>query len=830
MLRNLFISLLLVFSIHKSNAQFVTLTNAGFISCLNSQGFGSCLSGPGGNLLDTTCIPVVMASYLFCNNFNIHDLNGIQYFDHLIGLSCSSNPLVSLPTLPLTLKSLTVTCPQLSSLPDLPPTLEYLRCSGLLTSIPPLPATLKELDCSYNQLSTLPILPAGLEKLNIGLNQFTIAPLLPNGLKEFNCYSNQLTALPVLPDSLLILDCSTNFLSTLPALPVGLNTLNCSYNQLSTLPSLPAALQILECDHNQLTTIPTFPSNLNLLECSSNLIASLPQLPAALTTLYCINNQLTSLPLLPPSLQFLSIAENTGIKCLPYIKELQTFYWSLTGITCLPNQINVSGSCNPPLANYPVCDMWNENNCSYYWNISGRTFRDHDADCENNIQEEQYKNIKVLLYTNGNLVQQTYTNNYGQYSFDADSGIYIYAPDTSAGYTVACPSSGTRTSILTSADSLDYNMDFALECVLGYDVGVSSVVRTSGLFRPGHTATVKVLAGDLSNRYGLHCASGISGSVQVAINGPATYQNILPGTLTPVVSGNTLTYSIADFGTVNFNSDFGFAVLTDTNITIGQEVCFDVTVTPFAGDNDTTNNYFSNCSNIINSFDPNNKEVNPSGVTDTSVHWLTYTINFQNTGNAPAQHIYIIDTLDNDIDESSFELLSYSYEPMVQIIGNRVRFNFANINLPDSVSNEAGSHGYVQYKVKRKNNIAIGSVIENTAFIYFDFNSPVQTNTTSNQLSAVTGISSIKKENVVFSIFPNPLNNESILNIYFNSSSTKSSVFKVYDLSGRVVYSSNITSSEKTQKIKLPSLAKGIYQCDIDYVSGHEHQKLVIAE
>ena len=59
-------------------------------------------------------------------------------------------------------------------------------------------------------------------------------------------------------------------------------------------------------------------------------------------------------------------------------------------------------------------------------------------------------------------------------------------------------------------------------------------------------------------------------------------------------------------------------------------------------------------------------------------------------------------------------------------------FNFPNINLPDSNSNEPGSHGYVQFKIRAKNNIVIGDVLSNTANIYFDFNAPIITNTTNN--------------------------------------------------------------------------------------------------
>ena len=88
-----------------------------------------------------------------------------------------------------------------------------------------------------------------------------------------------------------------------------------------------------------------------------------------------------------------------------------------------------------------------------------------------------------------------------------------------------------------------------------------------------------------------------------------------------------------------------------------------------------------------------------------------------------------MDTLDANLDVSSFELLAYSVQPVVQIIGNVARFNFPNINLPDSNSNEPGSHGFVQFRIKLKNGLQLHTAISNTSYIYFDFNSPVQTNT-----------------------------------------------------------------------------------------------------
>lgn len=49
--------------------------------------------------------------------------------------------------------------------------------------------------------------------------------------------------------------------------------------------------------------------------------------------------------------------------------------------------------------------------------------------------------------------------------------------------------------------------------------------------------------------------------------------------------------------------------------------------------------------------------------------------------------------------------------------------------LPDSNVNEAASHGFTSFRVKQVPNLPVGTLIENSAAIYFDFNAPVITNT-----------------------------------------------------------------------------------------------------
>lgn len=669
--------------------------------------------------------------------------------------------------------------------------------------------SLQDLDLSsaFN-LIKLPDLPGELISLQASYSILDSLPALPNTLTYLLWINGQLNSLPDLPDSLKFLDCNTNFISQLPVCPSGLTDLLCAGNQLTSLPALPLSLKNLICTENQLT--------------------SLPALPAGLSELRCGYNNLSALPTLPLSMHYLDISQNPGLKCLPPIDSISTFYWTSTGITCLPNTIWIEYSSLPTVSSKPICDILNISGCPVFWNIGGRVFRDSDADCIVDSSESKFQNIKLNLYNNSNLVQQTFSDLYGNYFFYTSTGNYVYQVDTSnVPYSITCPLATSYTSSISTASANYFDKDFALECKPGFDIGASSITQTSGQFRPANNAAVKISAGDLSNQYNLHCASGISGTITVVINGPASYINSVPGALIPVVNGDTLVYSIADFDTVNFSSDFVFVVQTDTTAQIGQQVCFDVSVTPTAGDNNPSNNFYSHCFNLINSFDPNDKQVSPVGAIDSTQEWLTYTIRFQNTGTAPAQHIYILDTLDNDVDESSIQLLAYSHEPLTQVIGNVVRFNFPNINLADSTNNEPESHGYVQYKVKPNRNLSAGTQINNAAYIYFDFNAPVQTNTVSNIVDVVSSVAEHHRKNNIISIYPNPITSGSILNIVSSEIIGRADVL-LFDMMGRIVYSTTINSSSLKTEIHIPGLEEGIYQCIVSSNNTNCIQKILI--
>ncbi len=134
-------------------------------------------------------------------------------------------------------------------------------------------------------------------------------------------------------------------------------------------------------------------------------------------------------------------------------------------------------------------------------------------------------------------------------------------------------------------------------------------------------------------------------------------------------------------------------------------------------------------------YDPNEKEVFTTSFTEKKYtdkkEVFSYTIRFQNVGNDTAINILVQDTLNNQFDLTSFNVVASSHIVNTTIDTNRVaNFLFKNIQLPDSTTNEIKSHGFVTFTINRDNKIKELQPITNTANIYFDYNPAVITNTT----------------------------------------------------------------------------------------------------
>jgi uncharacterized repeat protein (TIGR01451 family) len=184
----------------------------------------------------------------------------------------------------------------------------------------------------------------------------------------------------------------------------------------------------------------------------------------------------------------------------------------------------------------------------------------------------------------------------------------------------------------------------------------------------------------------------------------------------------------------------GISGTLDTG-TLGLSVMYHAEVMLSAQEYNQNNNYSWGGRTVGGSFDPNDKQVwtqdnvNADGYIEPSDSLLRYLIRFQNTGTDTAFNIFIRDTMDLNLDMSTLTVEDASHNWTMSVSGqSSVQWTFPNILLVDSVANEPLSHGYISYSIKRKPGLPIGTQIDNTAHIYFDFNSPVVTNTVSSTI------------------------------------------------------------------------------------------------
>lgn len=140
------------------------------------------------------------------------------------------------------------------------------------------------------------------------------------------------------------------------------------------------------------------------------------------------------------------------------------------------------------------------------------------------------------------------------------------------------------------------------------------------------------------------------------------------------------------------------------------------------------------CTENVGSYDPNDKQGFPVGYGDEHQVLpgteLQYLVRFQNTGTDTAFQVVIRDTLSSLLDVATVRPGAASHPYQFEVYaGGVLRFSFPDILLPDSSANQAASNGFVQFTVSPRADVPLGSVVENTAAIYFDFNEPVITNT-----------------------------------------------------------------------------------------------------
>jgi len=170
----------------------------------------------------------------------------------------------------------------------------------------------------------------------------------------------------------------------------------------------------------------------------------------------------------------------------------------------------------------------------------------------------------------------------------------------------------------------------------------------------------------------------------------------------------------------------------DTPALDGDEVLyFKGTILDQQTDLNIRDNRYLLCEEVRNAYDPNDKTClqGPYLLEEMIGDYLSYRIRFENTGNASAVNVRVIDEIDPEyFDISTLTILEASHAVRAQIRGNEVAFLFDDIYLPFE---DEFNDGFVIFEVKTWDHLTIEDELENTADIYFDFNFPIITNTTS---------------------------------------------------------------------------------------------------
>ena len=242
------------------------------------------------------------------------------------------------------------------------------------------------------------------------------------------------------------------------------------------------------------------------------------------------------------------------------------------------------------------------------------------------------------------------------------------------------------------------------------------------------------------------------------------------------------------------------------------------------------------CGTVTGSYDPNDKTGYPLGLgTQNYIHpnqQFQYVIRFQNTGNDTAFTVVIRDTLDINLNIFSVVPGVSSHPYQFKMYGPRIlEWTFNNIMLPDSNVNEPASNGFVTFIVEQVPNLSNGTVINNDADIYFDFNAPITTNETKHTINDATQSNPVVTNlyeldtniNKEIKIYPNPTSASFKYEITGDDSNR---TISIYDFTGKKIYDGK--TSHKSGTIDCSSFNSGIYYLIIDDGINILKQKIVI--
>jgi uncharacterized repeat protein (TIGR01451 family) len=734
--------------------------------------------------------------------------------------------------------------------------------------------SLRELYCYQNQITSLSLNGfSSLESVRCYDNQLTSLTLTNTPqMKDFMCHNNQLTTLSISNMPLLKwIQCQNNKLTniSLSNVPV-LYEIFCDNNQLTSLPflnsiTLPSLrsitfsgnrvprlivenhpiLQQIICDTNPIDSLrlKNLPNlswfRIERTPLTSLTLDSLPKLRVlycgktdslknvslklpALEQFFCDSSKIVTADLsqtkvtqciVPhnPLLQYINLRNNT-VGDLFYTNYNFSDNPSLHFVCADDSEkVRITDSVARQLPGQgtivsTVCNYTTSANST----IKGTLRMDYDLNgCTSS--DSAMMNVK-LNNSDGTLHTSTFTNSAGQYTFHtlANKDTVSVVFQNAGWFNVSPP----MHIINIPNPGITAIANFCVSPVGNHpDVGISIITVTRA--RPGLDATYRIVYSNKGNTLQ-------SGTFYINFN--TSKLSFVSATVPPVSqASNTLNWNYVNLYPFQTRSvDVTFRVALPPIANGGDVLTFSGTINPVNGDETPGDNHTRFVQTIVNSYDPNDKEVGEGSTIDINEagDYLHYTIHFQNEGNAEAIKVLIKDSLTNNLNWNSFVPMAASHSFTANMPkGNVVEFVFNNINLPPKSVNETASQGFVAFKVKPKTTITVGETINNKAEIYFDFNQPIITNTVS-----TTIVSPKKPGNLIdLSVYSNPVKDEIRFTVKAGS---KIRVINLYNVIGEKLYSETVTTSGTDRKVNVANLPTGILFLQVITNEGTAVQKV----
>lgn len=438
-----------------------------------------------------------------------------------------------------------------------------------------------------------------------------------------------------------------------------------------------------------------------------------------------------------------------------------------------------------------------------YATISGTVYLEEvNTDCLPDNNAGTIPGILVQL-DNG---LSTFTDNQGNYTFQVEPGLYaVELVPNIPQYAVLC--GGPISVDVSSTLDVSVGNDFFMEYGVDKDL---KIYVNKGNARPGFTQSIQICVWN----FGANDADGTLTFVHDAIQ---EYISSSPTETSYDLATQTITWDFFDLAPGGVKV-YWVNLKLEPSVPLGTNLNLNFEVTPIAGDQTPWNNTIHCPMVVTGSYDPNDKAVSPgfgeNGIIYAMDTLLTYRIRFQNTGTDTAFTVVIKDTLEADLDIETVIPGPSSHEYTLSIESPRTLvFTFDNIMLPDSFVNEPASNGFVFFDIRPIEGTTFGTVIENSAAIFFDFNPPIITNTTVTTFDEFVGTSRPQVEDLPLTIQPNPTTGAAVLS--YSLDEAQEVWVKVYDVQGRLLMTLEQGQDRKAgnHQVSIPAeqLSGGLY-------------------